>query len=136
MIWKRNNIEIWQIAFNPQNIQSFDLPIFVEALCLYILQEANRIYWNVYQQSIDFDSQEWVEDKFSIRPYDWNSQENKNMDFKANIEFDWVLINFYKHFWRWMTCNIKKSKNQWISWFEKFNKTLIKFEKDNFKINF
>lgn len=128
-----DQVELGQLIFNRDNILEYEVPLFVKALLWYIREESTRIYWNINQEELDLENQEWITKEFSFRPYDWNfdSEDNNWHHLLTNIEFDWVKINFYKHFGRSMTCNVYKSKVQWVKWFEKFNKVLEKLEKKN-----
>ena len=93
----------------------YDIPDYADALIAGLLNEIERVYWNVNQQ-------EWesYEDPcipgLAYRPYWWGDTEAPEASL-PNFAFDGVEVRWYKRPGRGMSCNKALSPNEWTDWF-------------------
>jgi len=53
-------------------MQTYSAEDYLVALLKDIVQDASTVFWNIHQKEINLDTDEWIEEKFQFRPYDWN----------------------------------------------------------------
>lgn len=106
----------------------YELPEFAEALLMYILNEIERVYWNVNRKEWENYQNPGIP-QIKVRPYYWGEDEKEAR--KPNLQYHDVQIFWYKYPSRGVSCNILKRENEWRSWFDSCLKTIREYENDN-----
>lgn len=144
--------EVGQILHN--NPVGFPASDFLEALFLFIRKKLRIVYWNVNQEYSgnwhtdrefdDIESDPLKDSEFDTKIpglewrgyYNWaGSPEDDDWDQvkanRPNFKFEDVEVRWYKNFGRSLNVNVKKSPDEWVSWFERCVKHLEDYERKN-----
>jgi hypothetical protein len=107
--------------------KNYDLPEYVIAMFEYVINELDRVYFNINQKERELYDEYNIEG-IEYRDYFWcnydhgdsacNTCDEKFCE-KPNFEFDGVKIYWYKYIGRGMSCNIEQSSDKWVIWFNK-----------------
>jgi len=117
--------EMGQAIFgNPMGF--YECPEFVGALLKYLLEEIERVYWNVNQKEWDKNEDPKIKG-IEFNSYYWGDNEEEGE--KPNFKFKSVEIRWYKYVGRGMSLNKEMSEKQWRQWFDKCLKVIRKADK-------
>jgi len=90
--------------------EAYECPEHGKALILYLLQELQRVYWNIYQRPLNEFVPIWLCGDIQYRFY-------REEQTRPNLSYQSVEIEWYKHPGRGMETNIEMDEVQWVSWF-------------------
>ena len=107
--------ELGQAMFGNATGQ-YEVPDYVDALILYLVQEWERIHWNTQQEEFDHYTNHAL-GNLVWRPYWWGKDDAPEVVL-PNLEFNDVEIRWYKHIGRGMSVNVKWYPNEWVDWFD------------------
>ena len=113
-----------QALLKPDAIHRYECDDFIEALISGLYSELGRCYWN-WNQGVLENRVDWQLDTgtgFEYRRYYWGDDE-ENCEL-PNMKFGAVVINWYKHMGRGMSCNVNWSEKQWREWFDEAMKAI------------
>lgn len=104
----------------------YELPQYVMAFLSAILDEIDRVFWNVNQREWDR-----LEDpkipNIIYHPYYWG--DNEKLEERPNFVFEKVEIRWYKHPGRGTTCDVDWGCGAWVEWFIQCMKSIHTYEK-------
>lgn len=121
MAKKYNPLEhsVVQALLKPDGTHRYECDDFIEALIFALKKELDRCYWNWHQQQLD-ERKDWelidADLGFEYRRYYWGDEEDECQ--RPNFKFGPVVINWYKHIGRGMSCNVDWTEKQWRDWFD------------------
>lgn len=112
----------------------FDIPPFAEALIISILDEIDRVFWNVNQKEWDRHEDPRIEG-VEVNPYYWGEDEELMVHPNLKLWFSEQEIRWYKHPGRGMSCTQPFSNQEWINWYNRAISTVQKGDTDILGIN-
>lgn len=126
MAKKYNPIEhsVVQALLKPDATNEYECDDFIEALIFGLHRELERCYWNWNQESLE-EREDWQLDTgtgIEYRRYYWG-EDKKNCGL-PNLRFGEVVVNWYKHMGRGMSCNVDWTEKQWREWFDEAMKAI------------
>jgi hypothetical protein len=110
-----SKVTMSQIAFG-NKVGDWETEEWVDALIDYIVEEIDRVYWNLNQE--EWNRQDDPKLKgLKYNPYYWG--EDRRAKEKSNLKFKHSPqeIRWYKHIGVGQTSSIKMSNEEWIDWF-------------------
>jgi hypothetical protein len=135
-----NSLEhsVVQALLKPDATNRYEVSDFVHALVAAIHSELALSYWNWHQKKLE-DRDDWqlldVGDGFKYRRYCWGdcdcgAEEKGTKHLPTcspglpNLEYDGVIVNWYKYIGRGMSTNLDYDERQWRVWFDKAMATI------------
>jgi hypothetical protein len=108
--------ELGQALFATQAWGDHPMPRYADALFQGLLNEIERVYWNVNQK--EWESHDDPEiPGIEWRSYWWGSEDAPEATL-PNFKFGDVEIRFYKHPGRSNSSSVKLSPKAWAEWYE------------------
>jgi len=121
--------EIGQMAFgNPTG--EYGTESFADALVNGLLDEIERVYWNVNQEEWNRPSDPKIPG-LQCRAYDW-SEDEKTVGL-PNLKFDFSPqeIRWYKHPGRGQSCSLQWTAEEWKNWYDQALDVICKADTPN-----
>lgn len=117
--------ELGQLAFGAPT-GNYGTEEWQDALIEYLLEEIDRVFWNVNQKMWEREDLEMK--GFQFREYCWTDGPEADL---PNLKFDFSPqeIRWYKHPGRGQSCMLKWDEKEWIKWFNEALKVIKKNDK-------
>lgn len=114
--------ELGQFAFgNPTG--EYEIQEIGEAAIGHLLDEIERVYWNVYGKTISFDNEGDAEDWNGLgsgiewHAYWWGGDDTEEA-LRPNLSTGLTRIRWYKHPGRGMSIEQAKTPDEWSAWLD------------------